>query len=89
MKGFQARNPNRHVFNAVMHLDEVSPHLHIDFVPFYTKDRQRGLRKGVSLSILERVQNRTYVMSLIEKEKMIRQTEVLGNGFATAGMTIG
>ncbi len=49
MKGFQARNPNLHVFNAVMHLDEVSPHLHIDFVPFYTKGRQRGLRKGVSM----------------------------------------
>ena len=42
-----------------------------------------------SLSILERVQNRTYVMSLIEKEKMIRQTEVLGNGYITTGRTIG
>ena len=49
MKGFSARNPNLHVFNAVMHLDEASPHLHIDFVPFYTKNRQRGLKKGVSL----------------------------------------
>lgn len=49
MKGFQERNPNLHVFNAVMHLDEASPHLHIDFVPFYTKDRKRGLRKGVSM----------------------------------------
>ena len=42
-----------------------------------------------SLSILERVQNCTYVMSLIEKEKLIRQTEVLGNGYITAGRTIG
>ncbi|MEE1554210.1 MAG: plasmid recombination protein, partial [Lachnospiraceae bacterium] len=30
MEGFQARNPNLYVFNAVMHLDEATPHLHID-----------------------------------------------------------
>ncbi len=33
MKGFQKRNPNFHVFNAVMHLDEATPHLHIDYIP--------------------------------------------------------
>ena len=49
MTGFQNRNPNLYVFNAVMHLDEASPHLHIDFIPFYTKERQRGLKKGVSM----------------------------------------
>ena len=46
---FQQRNPRLHVFNSVMHLDEASPHLHIDFIPFYTKPRQRGLRVGVSM----------------------------------------
>ncbi len=46
---FQARNKNLHVFNSVMHLDEASPHLHIDFIPFYTQGRQRGLSKGVSM----------------------------------------
>lgn len=49
MKGFQERNPNLHVFNATLHLDEASPHLHIDFVPFYTKGRKNGLEKGVSM----------------------------------------
>ncbi len=49
MRGFQERNPNLHVFNAVLHLDEASPHLHIDFVPFYTQGRVNGLRKGVSM----------------------------------------
>ena len=49
MKGFQTRNPNLHVFNATLHLDEASPHLHIDFVPFYTKGRKNGLEKGVSM----------------------------------------
>ncbi|MCQ2408859.1 MAG: plasmid recombination protein [Oscillospiraceae bacterium] len=49
MTDFQQRNPNLYVFNAVMHLDEASPHLHIDFIPFYTQARQRGLKKGVSM----------------------------------------
>lgn len=49
MRDFQRRNPNLYVFNAVLHMDEASPHLHIDFIPFYTKGRQKGLRKGVSM----------------------------------------
>lgn len=31
MNGFQARNPNFYVFNAVLHVDEATPHLHIDY----------------------------------------------------------
>ena len=49
MKDFQKRNPNLHVFNAVLHMDEASPHLHVNFVPFYTKERKKGLSKGVSM----------------------------------------
>ena len=49
MKEFSKRNPNLYVFNAIMHNDEATPHLHIDFIPFYTKGRQNGLSKGVSL----------------------------------------
>ena len=48
-RGFQARNPNLRVFNLCQHLDEASPHLHINFVPFYTQGRQKGLSKGVSM----------------------------------------
>lgn len=33
MEDFQGRNPNFYVFNAVMHLDEATPHLHIDYIP--------------------------------------------------------
>lgn len=46
---FKKRNPNLYVFNAVQHLDEATPHLHIDFIPFYTQGRTNGLSKGVSL----------------------------------------
>lgn len=49
MRDFQRRNANLFVFNAVLHMDEASPHLHIDFIPFYTKGRKNGLSKGVSM----------------------------------------
>ena len=32
-KTFQERNPNLYLFNCVMHLDETTPHLHIDYIP--------------------------------------------------------
>ncbi len=32
-KTFQKRNPNLYLFNCVMHLDEATPHLHIDYIP--------------------------------------------------------
>ena len=49
VRNFRQRNPNLHLFNAVLHLDEASPHLHLNVIPFYTKPRQRGLRVGVSM----------------------------------------
>lgn len=48
MNGFQKRNPNLHVFSAHLHMDEATPHLHIDFVPFTTGSK-RGLETRVSL----------------------------------------
>ncbi|MBR3297923.1 MAG: plasmid recombination protein [Clostridia bacterium] len=46
--GFQARNPNLRVFSAHLHMDEATPHIHIDFVPFTTGSK-RGLETRVSL----------------------------------------
>lgn len=46
--GFQERNPNLYVFSAHIHMDEATPHLHIDFVPFTTGSK-RGLDTRVSL----------------------------------------
>ncbi|WP_027294643.1 plasmid recombination protein [Robinsoniella sp. KNHs210] len=48
MQDFQKRNPNLYVFSAHLHLDEETPHLHIDFVP-YTTGSKRGLDTRVSL----------------------------------------
>lgn len=46
---FLKRNPHIRVFNAVIHLDEATPHLHVDFVPFAT-GQSRGLSTRNSLS---------------------------------------
>ena len=48
MKAFQERNPNLRVFSAHLHMDEATPHLHIDFVPFTTGSK-RDLDTRVSL----------------------------------------
>ena len=47
-RSFQERNPQLRVFSAHLHLDEATPHLHIDFVPFTTGSK-RGLDTRVSL----------------------------------------
>lgn len=33
VKSFQERNPNLYLFNAVLHMDEATPHLHLDYIP--------------------------------------------------------
>ena len=48
MRDFQRRNPTLRGFNAYLHMDEATPHLHIDFVP-YTTGSRRGLDTRVSL----------------------------------------
>lgn len=51
VKGFAARNPNFHVFFSALHLDERTPHLHIDYIPIghYKKgvDTQNGLAQAL------------------------------------------
>lgn len=41
---FQQRNPNLHVFNMVLHMDEQTPHLHIDYIP-----RAEGYKQGLQV----------------------------------------
>lgn len=51
MESFQKRNPNFYVFNAVLHNDEATPHLHIDYIPIghYKRgvDTQNGLAQAL------------------------------------------
>ena len=48
MQSFQQRNSTLRVFSAHLHMDEATPHLHIDFIPFTTGSK-RGLETRVSL----------------------------------------
>ncbi|MFQ9499538.1 plasmid recombination protein [Neglectibacter timonensis] len=44
-ESFQERNPHLRVFNMVLHMDEATPHLHVDFVPVAT-EQSRGPQRG-------------------------------------------
>lgn len=49
VSGFLKRNPRIRVFNAVIHLDEETPHVHLAFMPFVT-GQKRGLSTRNSLT---------------------------------------
>jgi hypothetical protein len=49
-RGFSERNPNFHVVNSVLHLDERTPHLHIDYVPI-AEGYKNGLQTRNSISV--------------------------------------
>mgnify|MGYP000357489105 FL=1 len=53
MEGFQARNPNLYVFNVVMHLDEATPHLHIDYIPLGHYSRGLEVRNAKNKALDE------------------------------------
>ncbi len=53
MRGFSERNPNFHVFNAVIHLDEKTPHLHIDYIPVGHYKRGVDTQNGIAQALKE------------------------------------
>ncbi len=53
MNGFQARNPNFYVFNAVLHMDEATPHLHIDYIPVGHYSRGQDTQNGIAQALKE------------------------------------
>ena len=53
MEGFSERNPNFYVFNAVMHLDEATSHLHIDYIPVGHFDRGLDTRNAMAKALEE------------------------------------
>lgn len=48
-RGFRERNPTLRVFGAYLHMDEATPHLHIDFVPYISGWKGKGMDTRVSL----------------------------------------
>lgn len=53
MAGYQQRNPNFYVFNAVLHMDEATPHLHIDYIPFGHYKRGQDIQNGIAQALKE------------------------------------
>lgn len=82
MKDFENRNPNLKVFNAVMHLDEATPHLHIDFMPvahrnqkgLFVKNSMSGALREQGFTASNRMQNEWSAWEEREREAM---TEIL------------
>lgn len=53
MESFQNRNPNFYVFNAVLHMDEATPHLHIDYIPVGHYKRGQDVQNGIAQALKE------------------------------------
>lgn len=53
MEGFQKRNPNFYIFNAVLHMDEATPHLHIDYIPVGHYKRGQDVQNGIAQALKE------------------------------------
>ena len=86
MKSFAERNPYMYVYSAHLHMDEASPHLHIDFIPFTTGSK-RGLETRVSLkAALEKqgfkggTRSRTELNEWYEAEKVALSKIMLPHG---------
>lgn len=47
---FQERNPNLKVFHATIHMDEQTPHLHLDYIPIAEGCYKQGMQRKNSLS---------------------------------------
>ena len=75
-RSFEERNPHLKLFNAVIHMDESTPHLHLDFVPVCDEKRKNGMRVRNSLTGALRQQgltgegiSNTITMAWVEQEK--------------------
>ena len=62
MEGFQERNPNFYVFNAVLHMDEATPHLH----RLLQTIRQAGAKAGVAINPATPISVLDYIMEDID-----------------------
>lgn len=53
VNGFQERNPNFYLFNAVLHRDEATPHLHLDYIPLKHSGRGLSVQNGIAGALKE------------------------------------
>lgn len=74
---FQERNPNLKVYNAVIHNDEATPHLHVNFVPV-ASGYKRGLEKQVSFDRAIKQQDQTLDKQRPFDDWREKEVEVMG-----------
>ena len=93
-KGFGERNPNFYVFNSVLHLDEKTPHLHIDYVPIADGYKNgMAVRNSQSVALQQlgfgknknsinewRIQERNFIRELCQKYGLEISEETKGRG---------
>ena len=51
MKSFQERNPHLYVFNAILHRDEKTPHVHIDFISWAEYEKGQKIRNSLTKAL--------------------------------------
>lgn len=51
MKGFIERNPQLYVFNCVMHRDESTPHIHVNFIPIAYFEKGQKIRNSLDKAL--------------------------------------
>lgn len=66
---FQERNPNLYLFNAVLHMDEATPHLHLDYIPI-AHGYKTGMKARNSLTKAFQEQGIAPAVSKTETETM-------------------
>jgi len=93
-RGFSERNSNFYVFNSVMHLDEKTPHLHIDYIPIADGYKNgMAVRNSQSIALQKmgfnrakdsisewRIQERQILRELCEKHGLEIAEETQGRG---------
>ena len=91
VRRFEERNPNLFVFNEVLHMDEATPHLHIDFIPYTTRST-RGLDTRVSMKkaledqgFVGSGRSDTETMAWLQSEKEALSYAMQCNGRALSG----
>jgi len=74
-KTFEEKNPNMKVIGAYLHMDEATPHMHIDYVPVAFIKEKNGMSTRVSLkgACHEMGYQETQVREHNEEGKLIRK----------------
>ncbi|MCR5032023.1 MAG: plasmid recombination protein [Lachnospiraceae bacterium] len=92
IRGFIKRNPNLFVYGCYLHMDETTPHLHIDYIPFsdgYKKGltRQAGLNRALDAQGIPHEEKTTQQITWQSTEREILKEIALAHSYTVASPT--